>query len=85
MFQSTTKGARALAEGVPKVCVLITDGSSNSATKTIASGLRLVENKINLFAIGAGSVKESELIAIASKPVDQHFFKLDSVSTTYES
>ena len=80
MFDSVSSGVRGITKGVPKICVVLTDGGSNSAAKTIAAGQRLKAANVNVFAIGAGNVKESELKSIASDPVSTHYFKLSSVS-----
>ena len=79
MFQNTIRGARSLSEGVPKICVLLTDGGSNNAGATIQAGQRLKDSNVNVFSIGAGNVRESELIAVASEPKVDHFYRLAQV------
>ena len=79
LFTSTSSGVRPQVDGVPKICVVLTDGGSSSKTNTIRDGKLLKDANVNIFAIGAGKVVEAELKAIASEPVVDHYYKLDSV------
>ena len=79
LFTSTSSGVRPQVDGVPKICVVLTDGGSNNKPYTIRDGNLLKDKSVNIFAIGAGSVNEAELKAIASEPIVDHYYKLDSV------
>ena len=60
-------GARPVAQGVPRVAMVVTDGMSDNPalTKTAAEALRRVPS-ITTYAIGIGSAKITELRTIAS-------------------
>ena len=81
-FESVSSGSRIGTEHVTKVCVILTDGVSGVDLPTIAAAAnRLKQLDVNVFTIGLGAdFKPTELRAIASEPVDAHFFKLDVVS-----
>ena len=93
------RGARSLDQGIPRVCLLITDGASNlgcpggtgrwtpqtlsgasCAPQTIAAGVTLRGDNVNIFAIGAGAPYEPELRGVASPPVEDHLFLIDSAA-----
>ena len=60
-------GARPVAQGVPRIAMVVTDGMSDNPalTKTAAEALRRVPS-ITTYAIGIGSAKVTELRTIAS-------------------
>jgi hypothetical protein len=81
VFGSTFSGVRPLSEGIPKVAVVLTDGTSRDSTETINQGILLRDlQNVNIFPIGVGNVKDQELEGIASLPVDEHYYKLNSIS-----
>ncbi len=61
------EGARPVAEGVPRVAMVVTDGMSNKPELTVAAAkaLRKVPSIIT-YAIGIGSANVTELKTIAS-------------------
>ena len=62
-----------------KICVVLTDGGSNSQSETVRTGKVLKKANVAVFAIGAGSVRENSLRAIAAPPIEDVYYKLDSV------
>lgn len=72
---SVFKNAR---KNVPKVFVLITDGYSNSKTKTIAAAKKLKKDTTTIFTIGVGKVNHQEMLAVASSPNCTHYYSLNS-------
>ena len=80
--QFESVGSRIGTDHVAKVCVILTDGASGVAPPIIAAAAnRLKQLDVNVFTIGLGAqFKPTELQAIASEPVDAHFFKLAVVS-----
>jgi hypothetical protein len=81
LFRSANSGVRPEADGVSKVCVILTDGGSGNEEATIAAGTRLKALNVNVFSIGLGSsLNPTELRGIASAPIDTHYFNLDQVS-----
>ena len=73
-------GARPLEDGVPRVCLLVTDGNSNDRSSTVLAASRLKADGVSVFAIGAGSIDLAELRDVASTPVDEHLFLIDSAA-----
>jgi len=70
-------GARS---NVKKVGIVITDGQSNDPTATMVEAKKAKDAGIVMFAIGLTDlINEDELKAIASKPVDTHYYN----RTTY--
>ena len=47
-------GPRPAADGVPRVAVVLTDGTSNNAAATAAAAKKLRDSNVNVFAIGLG-------------------------------
>ncbi|CAC5383706.1 unnamed protein product [Mytilus coruscus] len=63
---STAAGHRT---GVPKICIVITDGKSNNKANTLAESEKARASGIQLIAIGVGNgVNQIELEGIANKP-----------------
>ncbi|TEA23988.1 hypothetical protein DBR06_SOUSAS21910072, partial [Sousa chinensis] len=58
--------------GVPKVCILITDGKSQDLVDTAAQ--RLKGQGVKLFAVGIKNADPEELKRIASQPTSDFFF-----------
>ncbi|KAK6191985.1 hypothetical protein SNE40_003542 [Patella caerulea] len=55
--------------GLPKICIVITDGKSQESEKTASEARRARQAGIDMFAIGVSrAVNESELQAIAGDP-----------------
>eukprot|EP00041_Stephanoeca_diplocostata_P032877 m.1067301 g.1067301 ORF g.1067301 m.1067301 type:complete len:2652 (+) comp24222_c0_seq2:51-8006(+) len=75
---TSARGARPL--GVPKICVLVTDGNSNSRSATIAAATALKNVGVTMFAIGAGTgISTIELNAVASAPTADHVYMISSI------
>ena len=73
-FQQMHNGAR---PSLPHIAIVLTDGKSNSPTRTAQEAARAREQGIHVFAIGIGSeVERSELEAIASEPTEQYVFQV---------
>ncbi|XP_054836734.1 matrilin-4 [Eublepharis macularius] len=68
---SDAEGARPLSQNIPRIGLVFTDGRSQDDITEWAK--RAKESGIVMFAVGVGKAVESELRAIASEPVDQHF------------
>ena len=65
---TTSKGARPLSNGVPRIAIVITDGkSSNSYSATVSAANSMHNAGIIGFAIGIAGADQYELNAIASK------------------
>ncbi|KAM6925907.1 collagen alpha-1(XIV) chain-like [Lycodopsis pacificus] len=64
--------------GVPKIGIVITDGTSNDDVIPPARSLR--EAGIELFAIGVKDADENELKAIASPPEETHVYNVADFS-----
>ena len=75
---SVANGARPISQGIPRICLLITDGASNNQASTIATATALKNDNVNIFAIGAGNVNQVELRGVASQPIDDHLFLIGS-------
>ena len=63
-------GARPESEGIPRVAIVVTDGKSNNAGRTVtaAAAVHAAQPKITVFAAGIGGFDLVELQAIASDP-----------------
>ena len=64
---TTSKGARPLSNGVPRIAIVITDGKSNSYSATVSAATSMHNAGIIGFAIGIAGANVNELNAIASK------------------
>ena len=61
------EGARPIAQGVPRVAMVVTDGMSNEPAETVAAANALRKMpSITTYAIGIGSADVTELRTIAS-------------------
>ncbi|XP_065679969.1 protocadherin Fat 4 isoform X3 [Hydra vulgaris] len=66
-------------KSIPKIGVLLTDGYSNGDVDVFYAAKRVKEAGISMFVIGVSdSVYMSEILAIASPPVNQHYIVIDS-------
>ncbi|KAK6191977.1 hypothetical protein SNE40_003537 [Patella caerulea] len=66
MRENIMPGARS---GLPKICIVITDGKSQDSERTALEAKRARADGIDMFAIGVSrAVNESELQAIAGDP-----------------
>ncbi|CAI9741682.1 Hypothetical predicted protein [Octopus vulgaris] len=70
VFTNTRKSVAA------KVLVLVTDGHSESETKTVAAAQKLKDDGVTIFTIGVVRPRVSELTASASEPSCTHFINL---------
>ena len=76
------KSGRPTVEGVPKVCIVLTDGVSTQGEATKRAAAKLQATNINVFAIGMGnSLDEAELRRIATDPDDEHYFRISDVKS----
>uniref|UniRef100_A0A2K5RMZ7 Collagen alpha-1(VII) chain n=1 Tax=Cebus imitator TaxID=2715852 RepID=A0A2K5RMZ7_CEBIM len=64
--------------GVPKVCILITDGKSQDLVDTAAQ--RLKGQGVKLFAVGIKNADPEELKRVASQPTNDFFFFVNDFS-----
>ncbi|XP_021542616.1 collagen alpha-1(VII) chain [Neomonachus schauinslandi] len=64
--------------GVPKVCILITDGKSQDLVDTAAQ--RLKGQGVKLFAVGIKNADPEELKRVASQPSSDFFFFVNDFS-----
>ena len=77
----TDHGGRRMVDGIARVGIVLTDGKSNSAHKTLMEAKACHEAGIILFAIGIGShANTRELNGIASSPVFQNTIFLNGFS-----
>ena len=66
-------GMRPVAEGVPKVVMVITDGESDNKVTTLIEANKLKARGFNLVSVGVGGASLPELIGIASSPKNQYY------------
>ncbi|KAJ8387954.1 hypothetical protein AAFF_G00148880 [Aldrovandia affinis] len=66
------EGARPLSANVPRVGIVFTDGQSQDCISDHARNLK--EQGVEMFAVGVGKAVERELLEIASKPLNDHYF-----------
>uniref|UniRef100_A0A2K6LVM1 Collagen alpha-1(VII) chain n=1 Tax=Rhinopithecus bieti TaxID=61621 RepID=A0A2K6LVM1_RHIBE len=64
--------------GVPKVCILITDGKSQDLVDTAAQKLK--GQGVNLFTVGIKNADPEELKRVASQPTSDFFFFVNDFS-----
>lgn len=73
------RGARPIADGIPRVVILLTDGRSNRVPiDTVATSLH--DFGVQVYTVGIGNIYLPELKFIASDPDPYHIFLLDSFS-----
>lgn len=68
-------------DNVPMVMLVITDGNSTDKASTMSAAAIARGMGITVFAIGIGSVDESELKEIASDPDESHAFLIDDFTS----
>lgn len=79
-FSSTSSGVRPDSEGVSKVLVVLTDGSSDDEAGAIAAAEKVKALNVNIFTIGLGSsLNRNELLGMATEPQEEHFIELSQV------
>lgn len=79
-FSSTSSGVRPDSEGVSKVLVVLTDGSSDDPAGAIAAAEKVKALNVNIFTIGLGSsLNRNELLGMATEPQEEHFIELSQV------
>jgi len=67
---------------IQNVCVVLTDGSSNSKSLTLVAATKLKDTGIHVFSIGIGNtVKAAELIGIASSPSEKYYLQVNDYNT----
>uniref|UniRef100_UPI00398ED833 matrilin-4-like n=1 Tax=Pristiophorus japonicus TaxID=55135 RepID=UPI00398ED833 len=76
------EGARALAENIPKVVVVFTDGRAQDDLAVWANKAK--QNGVNIYAVGVGKAIEAVLQQIASFPQDEHLYYAKDVRTMGE-
>lgn len=65
--------------GVPNIAIVVTDGKSNNPLSTKIEAGKLQKANVVMFSIGIGkNLRESEMIAMASKPTSEHKFTVDN-------
>ncbi|KAL8220195.1 UNVERIFIED_CONTAM: hypothetical protein K2H54_040357 [Gekko kuhli] len=69
---STWEGARPVSQNVGRIGLVFTDGQSGDNVAQWATKAK--ESGIVMYAVGVGNAAKQELQAIASEPVDEHFF-----------
>ncbi|XP_051483825.1 collagen alpha-1(VII) chain [Apus apus] len=65
-------GPTQLRPGVPRICILITDGKSQDDAEGPAAKLK--SQGIKIFSVGVKNADHKELIRVASMPTDAFFF-----------
>ena len=66
-------------KGVPNIAIVITDGMSANPRLTYQEAVKLQISGVRMFSIGIGkNLRQSELIAMASKPTSEHKFHVGS-------
>ncbi|XP_029023066.1 cartilage matrix protein isoform X1 [Betta splendens] len=70
--ESSFTPANGARPGVPKVCIVFTDGRSQDYIGEAAKKAK--ESGFKMFAVGVGSAVEDELKQIASEPTADHYF-----------
>ncbi|XP_033748051.1 collagen alpha-5(VI) chain-like [Pecten maximus] len=79
---TTEAGAR---PNLPKIAIVITDGSPQNQPRTVEMATRAKDEGITIYAIGIGSsVDMDHLKAIASTPAEYYTFMVDDFSSLVE-
>ena len=73
----SSRGARPVSDGIPRVVVLITGGRSNTYSIT-QPAQDLLASGVTVYSVGVGNVDVNELRFIASDPDREHVFLLRS-------
>ena len=69
-----------------QMLLLLTDGMSQSGSHKLSHAATLLKNNyVNIISIGVGpKIRRSELELIASRPINQHVFKVKDASALKE-
>ncbi|XP_068120097.1 matrilin-4 isoform X2 [Hyperolius riggenbachi] len=70
------EGARPLSQRIPRVAVIVTDGRPQDRVTEVAAQAR--EAKIEIYAVGVQRADVNSLRAMASPPIDDHVFYVES-------
>ncbi|XP_053430652.1 matrilin-4 isoform X3 [Nycticebus coucang] len=79
---SVAEGARPLEERVPRVAVIVTDGRPQDRVAEVAAQARA--RGIEIYAVGVQRADVDSLRAMASHPLDQHVFLVESFDLIQE-
>lgn len=79
---SEAEGARPLEERVPRVLVIVTDGRPQDRVAEVAAQARA--RGIEIYAVGVQRADVGSLRAMASPPLDQHVFVVESFDLIQE-
>ncbi|KAF6104718.1 matrilin 3 [Phyllostomus discolor] len=69
-------GARGPSSNIPKVAIIVTDGRPQDQVNEVAAQARAAG--IELYAVGVGRADMESLKTIASKPLDEHVFYVET-------
>lgn len=70
------EGARPLSQRIPRVAVIVTDGRPQDRVTEVAAQAR--EAGIEIYAVGVQRADVNSLKAMASPPIDDHVFYVES-------
>ncbi|XP_075033050.1 matrilin-4 [Mixophyes fleayi] len=70
------EGARPLSKRIPRVAVIVTDGRPQDRVTEVAAQAR--EAQIEIYAVGVQRADVNSLRAMASTPIDDHVFYVES-------
>nr|DBA22412.1 TPA: hypothetical protein GDO54_013441 [Pyxicephalus adspersus] len=70
------EGARPLSKRIPRVAVIVTDGRPQDRVTEVAAQAR--EAQIEIYAVGVQRADVNSLRAMASPPIDDHVFYVES-------
>ncbi|XP_031998231.1 matrilin-4 [Hylobates moloch] len=79
---SVAEGARPPEEGVPRVAVIVTDGRPQDRVAEVAAQARA--RGIEIYAVGVQRADVGSLRAMASPPLDEHVFLVESFDLIQE-
>lgn len=69
-------GARGLSSNIPKVAIIVTDGRPQDQVTEVAARARA--SGIELYAVGVGRADMESLKLMASEPLDEHVFYVET-------
>ncbi|XP_056363435.1 matrilin-4 isoform X2 [Oenanthe melanoleuca] len=73
---STQEGARPLHKGIPRIAIIVTDGRPQDRVTEVATQAR--NAGIEIYAVGIQRADMSSLRAMASPPLEEHVFLVES-------